>query len=179
MRARTNPAEFRIMLVDDDPTTLLTVSSILRSEGYPVVEFSDSTEANSHVGEPSYDILIADYKMPGVDGLSLLRRSKLLHPRAIRMMLTGMGDYEVAIGAINHGEVYRFMTKPVDELELRINVRLAAEHLALVREVEWLRAEVSKKDAVLDRLERANPGITAVERRADGSIVVDLDDDTV
>ncbi|MCB9730273.1 MAG: response regulator [Deltaproteobacteria bacterium] len=164
---------FRVMLVDDDPTSLAMVAAILRNEGYEVSEFGDSARAAEAFEQGHFDVLIADYKMPGLDGLSLLRRARLVRPDSIRMMLTGVGDYEVARSAINLGEVYRFMTKPVDELELATNTRLACEHLALVREVEALRAAMRARDRLLQRLEMDNPGITRVTRRDDGVIVVD------
>lgn len=176
MLTKINPSDYRVMLVDDDPTSLLTVQSILAAEGYQVTGTSDSAAASDRVGAPDYDILIADYKMPGVDGLTLVRRSKLLRPDAMRLMLTGVGDYEVALAAINQAEVYRFMTKPVDEVELRINVRLASEHLSLVREVQRLRREMDERDRLLARLEAHSPGITQTHRRADGAIVLDDSD---
>ena len=173
---KINPSDFRILLVDDDPTTLAVVGAILASEGYQVTSESDGARASELVGGTDYDVLVADYKMPGVDGLTLVRRSKLLRPTAMRLMLTGVGDYEVAIAAINQAEVYRFMTKPVDEVELRINLRLACEHLSLVREVERLRREMDARDRLLARLEASNPGITQTHRRADGAIVLEESD---
>lgn len=171
-----DPADFRIMVVDDDPTSLLTVSSILEGEGYVVTAVSDSQRACDVLGEREYDVLLTDYKMPGVDGLTLVRRSKLLRPDAMRLMLTGVGDYEVALAAINQAEVYRFMTKPVDEVELRLNLRLACEHLWLVREVQRLRREMAVRDRLLARMEAVSPGITRMQRRADGAIVLDSAD---
>jgi two-component system probable response regulator PhcQ len=169
---------YRIMLVDDDPTSLLTVAAILRAGPYDLVEFSDALAAADAFEAESFDVLITDYKMPGLDGLALVRRARLVRPDSIRMMLTGLGDYEVARNAINQGEVYRFMTKPLDDLELTVNTRLACEHLALVREVAALRAEMRLRDRLLNHLERRNPGITKVHRRGDGVIVVDdLDPD--
>jgi two-component system probable response regulator PhcQ len=170
---RAPAAPYRVMLVDDDPTTLATVAAILRGEDYEVVEFSDSLKAADACESKGFDVLITDYKMPGLDGLSLVRRARLVRPDSIRMMLTGVGDYDVARNAINQGEVYRFMTKPVDDLELVVNTRLACEHLSLVREVEQLRNGMRARDRLLDHLERTNPGITRVHRRDDGVIVLD------
>lgn len=167
------PSDHRVLVVDDDPTTLLTVASILHDEGFQVTEIDDALEAAERIAREPFDVLVTDFKMPGLDGLSLARKAKLLRPDTIRIMLTGLGDYEIAVAAINQGEVYRFMTKPVDEVELRINVRLGCEHLSLLREVARLRGEMKERDALLRRLERRNPGITAVKRRSDGAIPVD------
>ncbi|MGM0578550.1 MAG: response regulator [Myxococcota bacterium] len=173
---KIDPAAFRILVVDDDPTTLVAVASILRGEGYRVAEMDDPMEASERIGQEPFDVLIADYKMPEVDGLGLVRRARLLRPDSIRMILAGEGDYEVAVLAIHQGEVYRFMTKPVDEVDLRVNTRLACEHLTLVREVHRLRARVRDDEALLERLERENPDIIRLNRRDDGSIVADDED---
>lgn len=175
---REPTAPNRVMLVDDDPTSLVTVAAILRGEDYEVIEFADSLKASEAFESRGFDVLITDYKMPGLDGLSLVRHARLVRPDSIRMMLTGAGDFDIARNAINQGEVYRFMTKPVDDLELIVNTRLACEHLALVREVESLRRGMRARDRLLDHLERSNPGITRVHRRDDGVIVLDdLDTD--
>ena len=170
---KVDPREYRIMVVDDDPTALLMISSILQDEGYQVLEVSDGQAASNMIGNEEFDVILADFNMPGMDGISLLRRAKLLVPSAVRMMLTGEGDYDTAIQAINMGEVYRFMSKPVDEHQLKLHTLRACERVGLEREVVRLRKEMKKRDKLLVKLERDNPGITRVQRRGDGVIVLD------
>jgi len=170
---KIDPSDFRIMVVDDDPTTLLMISSLLQEEGYQIIECADGLEASNLIGNEEFDVILADFNMPGMDGISLLRRAKLLRPSAVRMMLTGDGDYDTVIQAINMSEVYRYMSKPVDEHELKLHTLRACERVGLEREVLHLRKEMKKRDKLLTKLERENPGITRVQRRKDGVIVLE------
>jgi DNA-binding NtrC family response regulator len=95
----------------------------------------------------------------------------------LRIIFTGAADLELAMAAVNEGEVYRFLTKPWDNVELELTVRLGLERLALERENRRLLATVERQSDVLRALEAEHPGITAVRRDASGTFV--LEDDEV
>lgn len=139
----------RILIVDDDPTTLLPLRALLEADGYKVEPFDDPTKALERARRGGVDIIISDYEMPRLDGLQFLRRVRILLPDSVRILLTGRGEYDIAIAAINQGEVYRYMTKPYDEQELRLNVRLAAQQFLLQRRLQELMGEVRKRDAII------------------------------
>jgi two-component system, probable response regulator PhcQ len=164
---------FKILVVDDDPEMLGILGRLLRQEGYRIVAARDAEEASARLRREPFDVILSDHAMPGMNGVDLLRWAKLLHPGAMRILLTGQPDLAMAIEAINRGEVYRFMTKPFNPHELRLNVRLACRQLELSRENERLVAEVRKRDGVLDRLESKHPGITRIRRAPDGTILID------
>ena len=164
---------FNVLVVDDDAEMLGILTRLLREEGYEVVALQDAEEAAHRLGREPFDVILSDYAMPRMNGVDLLRRARLVCPGALRILLTGQPDLAVAVDAINRGEVYRFMTKPFNPQELRLNLRLACEQLALQRENVRLLAEVRKRDGLLDRLERAYPGITRIRRTADGTILID------
>ena len=171
-----NAEEFVILAVDDEPEVLSNLARELRAEGHRVHTLFDADEASRYVAREPFDVVICDYDMPAVNGLELLHRARLVRPDSVRMLLTGRPSLELALEAINRGEVYRFMTKPFDPNELRLNVRLACKHLALQRENERLLREVRKRDTVLERLEQEHPGITRLNRALDGAILVDDQD---
>ena len=75
------------------------------------------------------DVVLSDHLMPGMTGLQLLREVRRLKPYAGRIMLTGHADLETAMGAIRQGDIDRFLTKPWDDVELRVALQMAAEKL--------------------------------------------------
>ena len=91
--------------------------------------------------------------MPGMNGLQVLRRARHYQPESVRMLITSKGDFDMAIEAINRGEVYRFLPKPVDARELTVSLRLAGERMTMAKEVERLKSELRKRDAALRELQ--------------------------
>jgi len=168
-----DPSNYRIMLVDDDPTTLAVVGAALGGEGYDVVEFMDPVEAVSELQKERFDVFIVDYKMQEMDGLTFIRQARQAQPDSVRMMLSAVSDFDVVVAAINHGEVFRFMSKPVNAELLSINTRFACEHLTLLREVVALRDRNAKQGHVITEIKRSYRGIEEVTRLPDGSIAID------
>jgi FixJ family two-component response regulator len=93
----------------------------------------------------------------------------------MRLMLTGHADMQTAIDAINQGNIYRFLTKPWDDTELKVTLFLAFEQLDLERENRRLLAMVRRQYDLLKTLETDNPGISHVVRDAEGFILLDED----
>jgi FixJ family two-component response regulator len=100
--------------------------------------------------------------MPGMSGLDLMVRLRRNHPSAVRLLLTGRGTLAAAVGAINDGEVYRFMTKPWDIDELREVLRQAASRAMKNRADATVSSSAGDRTARLAALEREHPGITSV-----------------
>lgn len=107
--------------------------------------------------------------------LVLPRRTRVrdLYPDCTRVLLTRHADMETAIRAINDGQVYRFLTKPWDDVELKVTLYLAFEHLDLEREHRRLLATVRRQADLITSLEEQYPGIGAIHRDAEGAILLD------
>src|SRR4051794_17716289 len=108
------------------------------------------------------DVVLSDIDMPGMNGLDLMVRLRRNYPRIVRLLLTGRATVAVAVGAINEGEVYRFMTKPWDIDELREVLRQAAARAMESRAEEAASGAGDERAARLEALERDHPGITQV-----------------
>jgi DNA-binding NtrC family response regulator len=87
-------------------------------------------------------VIITDQRMPGMTGVELLRRAKTLYPDTIRMVLSGYTELQSVTDAINEGAVYRFLTKPWDDEQLREQVRKAFEVRDLSEENRDLDAKI-------------------------------------
>lgn len=123
----------RVLFVDDDPRLLSAVSRILYSSPYEVRTAPDGWTALEMVEkEGPFAVLVSDLRMPGMDGVELLQQVSELAPDTVRMLLTGQADLDSAIGAINDGRIFRFITKPCPAMALQANVRGAVEQYRLV-----------------------------------------------
>ncbi len=103
----------RILLIDDEPRVLNGLRRIL-GRRYDVSLAQGAEEAFARIAdEGPFAAAVCDLRMPGMDGLTLLRELRRYDPFMVRMVLTGTGDLNAAIEAVNDGEVFRFHTKPV------------------------------------------------------------------
>ncbi len=150
----TDPRHYKVLLVEDQEMEAAIIQAMLAKWGFPTRHFSDPVQAVKHLEETPYDFVLSDYMMPRMNGLQVLRRARYHAPDSVRIMITSKGDFDIAVDAINRGEVYRFIRKPVDERELHVAMRLAIEKMSMARELERLRTELNKRDASIRSLER-------------------------
>ena len=163
---------YRILLVDDEVNVLNALARSLRKEPYEVLIAGSAMEGLNKLYTGQIDLIISDYKMPVHDGVEFLKRVAADYPDTIRIILTGHADMEAAIEAINSAGVYRFLTKPWDDQDLRITIRLALEHLKLQRENRALSVEVQKHQQILKDLETEHPGISQIKKDETGAILI-------
>lgn len=103
----------RILFVDDDENILAGYKRNLRLK-YFVRTISDPEEALLVLSkEEDFDVVISDFKMPVMDGITFLSKAKKIRPDTVRIILTGFADINNAISAVNEGNVFRFLTKPI------------------------------------------------------------------
>jgi DNA-binding NtrC family response regulator len=160
--SRPKARPITLLIVDDEPAIVKALQRIVRDEGYRVLTALDGEEALRLVASESVDVVLADMDMPGMTGLDLMVRLRLNHPSAVRLLLTGRGTLAAAVGAINDGEVYRFMTKPWDIDELREVLRQAASRAMKNRSDVQMSDSAGERTSRLAALEREHPGITQV-----------------
>jgi two-component system sensor histidine kinase/response regulator len=105
----------RILIVDDDPALLeaLPAALRLRMDGIEVDTCESGALALELIEAVDFDAVVSDIKMPGMDGLTLLREVKALRPRTPTLLITGHGDHELAVQALR-GCAYDFVHKPID-----------------------------------------------------------------
>jgi DNA-binding NtrC family response regulator len=162
----------RVLLVDDDPNVLEGLRRALYQQPYEILVAGGGMAALELLASPGADVIVSDHDMPGMRGTELLARARAAYPDTMRILLTGKGTFELALQAINDGEVYRFLTKPCNVVELAVTLRQALVQRALIVESRRLLQTVRRQAAMMDELEGELPGLTTVERDATGSIVV-------
>lgn len=129
-----------ILIVDDEPNYLVVLSELLREESYEVLTAQRGEEGLKIAEETELDLVITDMRMPGMDGLELLRALKTLNKDLPVIMITAFGEVEKAVVAMRAG-AYTYLAKPFNNEELLLNTRKAIEHYELLRENLRLRDE--------------------------------------
>lgn len=170
----------RILLVDDEPNILRALRRSLHDETWEIDVSADVRDALKRVQTTPYDLVVSDYRMPVMDGVEFLSRTRDYQPDAVRMILSGHADRDAVLAAINQAAITRYVSKPWDDYELRIIIReslrmraVLVENQHLAEQVRQQRKQLSAHQRELQRLEREQPGITAVDWTEDGSIYVD------
>ena len=167
----------KVLFVDDEPHVTESLKRALRKEPYEVLSANSAKEALEILGREPVDVVISDEKMPGIQGSEFLALVCKLYPETIRIILTGHGSMEAAIRAINEGEIYRFLTKPCNEVELTITILQALQLKDLKVVSQQLLERNKNQSAILRELEKEHPGITKVKRGSTGAIILDDDID--
>ena len=116
----------RVLCVDDEPNILRALSWLLRKD-FQVVTTESAQDALGLVSNGEFDVVISDHRMPEMSGVDFLSQVKVLAPRAMRILLTGYSDLQAVIQSVNEAEVFRFVSKPWDVVELPLIIAQAAE----------------------------------------------------
>jgi len=144
------PAEdngFTLLFVDDEDGVLRALARIFFDENYRILTAANASEALDILNTESIHLIISDHRMPGMTGAQLLREVKEKWPDTIRIMLTGYADVQSIMGAVNEGAVYKFITKPWNDEDLRLTVSLALQQYVLLQENKKLR-EITRTQQV-------------------------------
>jgi signal transduction histidine kinase/CheY-like chemotaxis protein len=120
------PVRARILLVDDEPNILMTVKEILVQQGYDVDAEPDGLSAVKALQHSTYDLVLTDLKMEGMDGLALLEEVRNHSPQTVTVMMTGYGSVDSATEAVRLG-AYEYLLKPVAVEELKQAVERSLE----------------------------------------------------
>jgi signal transduction histidine kinase len=155
-----------ILIVDDDRALLeaLPRALRLRLDGIQIETSDNAAEALERIRETDYDAVVTDIKMPGCDGLEVLREIKKLRPKTPTLLITGHGEHDLAVQALRGG-AYDFVQKPIDRDYFVASLERAIELRGLERRVDEQRLALERHARVL---EHVDDGIFLVD---DGGVV--------
>ena len=166
-----------VLVVDDEPRVLDALEAVLAAE-FRVLRASSGEAALALLPGEDVAVIVTDYRMPGMTGVELLRRSQDVAPDTVRIVLTAYTDVDSLMEAINTGRIDHFIAKPWDPNELTVVVRRGAERHRLTRENARLRDELElaynalRRDAAAARerplsFERLIGAETGLKRQVD------------
>jgi EAL domain-containing protein (putative c-di-GMP-specific phosphodiesterase class I)/FixJ family two-component response regulator/GGDEF domain-containing protein len=143
-----------LLLLDDEPNILSSLRRLLRRDGYNILTANTASEAFELLAKNEVAVIVSDQRMPEMSGTEFLSRVKELHPRTVRMVLSGYTELQSVTEAINQGAIYKFLTKPWDDDNLRANIEEAFRRLEMEEQNERLHREVGEANAALSQLNR-------------------------
>ena len=144
-----------ILYVDDEPHNLSSFSASYRRL-YKIFTAESAEEGRKILDKEDIHVIITDQRMPKTTGVEFLASILEIYPEPIRMILTGFTDVDAVIAAINKGQVYRYVQKPWNEEDLRINIDKAVEIYTLRKENRELTAQLLVVNKQLEFLARQN-----------------------
>ncbi len=156
----------RVLIVDDDELILKALSRVLESAGYQARCYQAPEAALEAIEREAPVVVISDYMMPGMDGVTFLNQARVRFPAAVRILCTAAEDFRVALQAVNSGEVFRIISKPWHQQELLATVNQAAEAARLRRENERLTNEVQRQNGQLREMNQRLEEMVRVRTQA-------------
>lgn len=132
-----------ILIIDDEKSIRKTLGEILSYEGYKIDEASDGEEGLKKFKEKTYDVVLCDIKMPKIDGMDFLEKSREINADVPIIMISGHGTIETAVEAVKKG-AFDYISKPPDLNRLLITIRNAIDKTSLVTETKVLKRKAAK-----------------------------------
>ena len=134
----------RIVLVDDEPSILSVLTTLLKAEGHDVLSCRGGEKAQEMIRNEVFDLMISDIRMSPIDGMQLLKQARREKPGSAVIMLTAYGSVETAVEAMKEG-AFDYVTKPFKVDELLITVKRALEYINIVAENVSLKAQLESR----------------------------------
>jgi EAL domain-containing protein (putative c-di-GMP-specific phosphodiesterase class I)/DNA-binding response OmpR family regulator len=139
---RTQTRHRSLLLVDDEANILSALKRLLRPDGYEIRTAASGEEGLELLAQHSFDVIVSDQRMPGMDGADFLRQARNLRPDTIRIMLSGYTELQSVTDAVNEGAIFKFLTKPWNDEQLRHHLAEAFRLKEIADDNERLNMEV-------------------------------------
>ena len=155
-----------ILVVDDEPDICSVISDALADEGHQVACAADGAEALSMASATSFDVVVADMRLPKLDGLALFRRLRETSPSTDMILMTGNAAVSDAVAVLKEG-AFDYLGKPIQLDELNVQLSRIASFRALRREIVTVRAELTRDAPILEQLIGRSPEMLSVVKRVE------------
>lgn len=144
-----------VLFIDDEEGNLVSFKAQFRRD-YNLFLASSASEAWKIVEQHTLQIILSDQRMPDVTGIEFFEKLLIKYPDPIRILITGYTDLTAVIDAINRGQVYRYLTKPWREEDIRDSIEKSFEVYRLRRENKELTEKLIETNQKLEFLARQN-----------------------
>ena len=128
----------KLLIVDDDKSAIKSLIRLLRHDKYQIYSANSGEEGLDILSQINVGVVISDYMMLGMNGIDFLKSVKNTRPKAVRILFTSYADPENAINAVNHSQIFKYITKPWSPEEMKQTVRQAFKHYNLISDNDRL-----------------------------------------
>ncbi|NQT69637.1 MAG: hybrid sensor histidine kinase/response regulator [Desulfobacteraceae bacterium] len=157
-----------VLFVDDEQFVLSSLKRLLRNEPYRCLFAGGGKEALDFLEKENVHVTVSDLSMPGMDGLTLLDKVGQKYPDIVRLVLSALTDSDTVLEAINRGQVYRYIAKPWNKDELKVNIRQALEIFDLQEEKRDLLRKIEEHNKLLEKMvEKRTSQLLAIQSKAE------------
>src|SRR5580704_2918640 len=156
----------KILVVDDEPDICSLISDALADEGHEITCAADGTQALSLACASTFDVVVADMRLPGLDGLTLFRQLREQSPGTDMILMTGNAAVADAVAVLKEG-AFDYLTKPIQLEELGAQLARLATYRELHRDVTRTRAELADVQSSRERLIGRSPQMMQLLKRLD------------
>ena len=167
-------AKIQVLIVDDEKVQREMLAGFLVKQGYGAVAAEDGQKALEKFKTGSFDLVLTDYRMPGMEGIQLLKEIKRLNPEAVVVIMTAYGTVGTAVAAMKEG-AYDYLTKPIDLDELLLLIQRVEREVRLGRENRELKEQLREKfkvDFIVSTSRRMEEALNLVGRVAQSPATV-------
>lgn len=158
---RFNRTQPTLLLVDDEPSIVSSLKRLLRGDGYRILTANSGSAGLQILAEHTVDVIVSDQRMPEMTGVEFLRTVRQLYPDTVRIVLSGFTELQTVTDAVNAGAIYKFLTKPWDDEQLRVHIQEAVAYGAMANENRLLTLEVRTANQKLAAVNRQLESVLA------------------
>ena len=155
-----------ILLVDDEQNLLDAMSRLFRKTDFTLLTAKGGEAGLKLLETNEIQLVISDYNMPLMTGIEFLSIVRRMYPNVVRVILTGQSDLSVGVDAINKGEIYRYLNKPVNKEEFFIVINQCFEHNKMIRENQELTLKTLMQNEELGRLNAKLAELNAIQSKS-------------
>lgn len=137
-----------LLVVDDEPNILSAMRRAFRRENWRMLSAENAHDGFEMMAAHNVGVIISDQRMPGMSGTEFLLRVKQMYPDTVRILLTGYADFTTVIDAVNRGDLYKVLSKPMDSDQLRETTREAFRRYEIFAENRLLARRLSELEGL-------------------------------
>ncbi len=141
--------EHTFLFVDDEQNILCGIKRLLSWQPFNILTATSAEKGLEILASNNIQAVISDFRMPGMNGVDFMKQVKNLYPDTVRIILSGYADIDSILEAINHGEIYRFITKPWNDDDLKVTISQSIEVYELAHTNKELNSKIKAQNIAL------------------------------